>query len=146
MKSKPHSCCAHCADGREPQPRQAHEAQAQGQAHDQHRQLATEQAALHLASLALARWRAGNTPVELSVATTLAPRQTQWHANTQRNFCAWLAAGGFAARPPEPAESLEHLESPVNPAELTGAKPAPQSNKALLRKPAPPELSCVDGA
>jgi hypothetical protein len=135
MKSKPHSCCADCADGREAQPHQAHEAQ------DQHRQLATEQAALHLASLALARWRAGNTPVELSVATTLAPRQIQWHANTQRNFCAWLAAGGFAARPPEPAASLE---SPGNPADAK--QPAPQSTKALLRKPAPPELSCVDGA
>ena len=137
MKSKPHSCCADCADRREPQPRQAHEAQ------DQHRQLATEQAALHLASLALARWRAGNTPVELSVATTLAPRQTQWHANTQRNFCAWLAAGGFAAHPPEQAASLEN---PGNPADLAGTKPAPQANKALLRKPAPPELSCVHGA
>ncbi|PHV08735.1 hypothetical protein CSQ96_04145 [Janthinobacterium sp. BJB412] len=143
MKSKPHSCCAHCADGREPQPHEAHEAQ------DQRRQLATEQAALHLASLALARWRAGNTPVELSVATTLAPRQTQWHANTQRNFCAWLAAGGFAARPPEHAESpenLESLENAGNPADLAGAKPAPQATKALLRKPAPTELSCVDGA
>lgn len=140
MKSKPHSCCAHCADGREQQPHEAHEAQ------DRHWQLATEQAALHLASLALARWRAGNTPVELSVATTLAPRQTQWHANTQRNFCAWLAAGGFAARPPEHVEDRENLENPGNPAAPAGAKPAPQSNQALLRKPAPPELSCVDGA
>ncbi|WGG51653.1 hypothetical protein [Rugamonas sp. DEMB1] len=142
MKSKPHSCCADCADGREQQAHGAHEAQAQ----DQHRQLATEQAALHLASLALARWRAGNTPVELSVATTLAPHQTQWHANTQRNFCAWLAAGGFAARPPEHVEGLESLASPGNPADLAGAKPAQQANKALLRKPAPPELSCIDGA
>jgi hypothetical protein len=140
MKSKPHSCCADCADGREPPPHEAREAQ------DQHRQLATEQAALHLASLALARWRAGNTPVELSVATTLAPRQTQWHANTQRNFCAWLAAGGFAAHPPEHVEGLENLASLGNPADLAGAKPAPQANKALLRKPAPPVLSCVDGA
>lgn len=140
MKSKPHSGCADNADGRQPQ---AHEAQ------DQHRRLATEQAALHLASLALARWRAGNTPLELSVAAALAPRQSQWHANAQRNFCAWLAAGGFAANPPEHAASpdnLENLENAGNPADPAGAKPAPQATKALLRKPAPPELSCVDDA
>lgn len=130
MKSKPHTCCADCSDGRDPQ---------RMERRDPHRRLATEQAARHLASLALARWRAGNTPVELSVAATLAPRQTQWHANTQRNFCAWLMAGGFAACPPERADHPEQAEN------RAGATPAPPADQDALRKPAPPELSCIDG-
>ncbi|MBJ7309144.1 hypothetical protein ACFOLJ_16310 [Rugamonas sp. CCM 8940] len=139
MNSKPHPCCPACADG--------HEQNAQ----DPHRQLATEQAALHQANLALARWRAGNTPVELSVAATLAPRQTQWHAKTQRNFCAWLEAGGFAASVPERAENLAVLSDLVVLSDLAvlpdaAAAATTPPPKAAQRKPVPPELSCVNGA
>lgn len=49
-----------------------------------------EQAALHEAEAALARWRSG---APLSGSTL----QWRWHAQAQQHYQAWLEAGGFHA-------------------------------------------------
>ena len=87
---------------------------------DPHAQLASEQSAMHAARVAVARWRSGDTHIELLAAEAMAPSpQARWHATTQRDFCAWLDAGGFAqtdtvdATPPSaarPKPSCLHCE------------------------------------
>jgi len=63
---------------------------------DPHVQLASEQSSTHAARVAVARWRSGDTHSALLAAETMPPSpQSRWHAATQRDFCAWLDAGGF---------------------------------------------------
>lgn len=63
---------------------------------DPHTQLANEQSSTHAARVAVARWRSGDTHSELLAAEAMSPSaQSRWHAATQRDFCAWLDAGGF---------------------------------------------------
>jgi hypothetical protein len=67
---------------------------------DPGKQLALEQLAMHAVRLALARW--SGTHVEAELARALpASNRSRWYAQTEGNFTAWLAAGGFAQ--PEPA-------------------------------------------
>lgn len=70
-------------------------------ARDPRRQLALEQLAMHAVSLAVARW--SKTDVEVELARALPPsNRSRWHAQTEGNFTAWLAAGGFAQSEPAP--------------------------------------------
>ena len=66
-----------------------------------------EQAAMHAARLAMARWSNGYTLME----TLPLCRQAHWHDSTQQQFMAWLAAGGFAQAEnsaQEPAPVKQH--------------------------------------
>lgn len=66
-------------------------------------QMAIDQSAMHVANLALARWASGISCVEMQLAQALSvSSQPHWYATVQDNFIAWLAAGGFAQREPEP--------------------------------------------
>jgi hypothetical protein len=79
-------------------------------------QLALEQSALHAAMMALTRWTSGNTHAELQLADALRPTsQARWHNAAQRNFKAWLDAGGFAGNADAPAAKAEpvQLERPA---------------------------------
>lgn len=63
---------------------------------DPHVRLASEQSSMHNARGAIARWRSGNTDMEWLGAMAISPSpQSRWHAAAQRDFCAWLDAGGF---------------------------------------------------
>lgn len=78
-------------------------------------QLALEQSALHAAMMALTRWTSGNTHAELQLADALRPSsQARWHSAAERNFKAWLDAGGFAANADAPVARPEpvRLERP----------------------------------
>jgi hypothetical protein len=61
---------------------------------DMHLQLAKEQAAMHCTRLAVARCCCDVGPGGMPAGQPLT--SMRWHEQTQRNFCAWLAAGGFA--------------------------------------------------
>jgi hypothetical protein len=64
---------------------------------DAHAQLAIEQAALHTARLAIARWRSGSAFPQRQVDAALRPSvQAAWYAETQKNFQRWLESGGFS--------------------------------------------------
>ncbi|HZV66872.1 MAG TPA: hypothetical protein VFG03_18390 [Telluria sp.] len=68
---------------------------------DTHSQLAIEQAALHSARLALARWRSGSAFPQRQVDAALRPSvQAAWYAETQKNFQRWLEGGGFSQAGP----------------------------------------------
>ncbi|WP_229219825.1 hypothetical protein [Rugamonas fusca] len=88
-------------------------------ADDPHRRAAAEAAAAHRTALALSRWRSGETASALKTAATLHPGpQAQWHAALQRQFNAWLEAGGFAAQEREPAPEAAPLAPPMKTAAL----------------------------
>ena len=78
---------------------------------DPHAALASEQSSTHAARVAVARWRSGDTHKELLAAEAMSPSpQSRWHATTQRDFCAWLDAGGFTqaeAADAAPSAALE---------------------------------------
>ncbi|MGV7209015.1 hypothetical protein ACLB1G_14300 [Oxalobacteraceae bacterium A2-2] len=59
--------------------------------------LSRAKAAAHLAQQAVARWRDSATPD--------ASPQARWHEQVNRDFVAWLDAGGFKAVPPVPAKT-----------------------------------------
>ena len=84
---------------------------------DPHARLASEQSSMHAARVSIARWRNGNTRTEWLTAEAMSPSpQSRWHATAQRDFCAWLDAGGFAQTeaadltPPRPELSCLHCE------------------------------------
>ncbi len=86
-------------------------------------QLALEQSARHAAMLALARWTSGDTRAELQLADALRPSsQARWHSAAQRNFKAWLDAGGFAANADAPVAKPE----PVRLEQPDAVQPQPQ--------------------
>lgn len=92
-----------------------------------HLQAAAEAAAAHRTALALSRWSSGDTLAALKTAATLHPGpQAQWHAAMQRQFCAWLEAGGFAAGDTAPAQ------------------PAPPMKTAALRRCFQPHCGTID--
>ncbi|WP_220461436.1 hypothetical protein [Rugamonas apoptosis] len=71
----------------------------EGEPHPPATTVAAEAAAAHRTALALSRWCSGDTAADLRTAAALHPGpQAQWHAALQRQFCAWLEAGGFAAQ------------------------------------------------
>lgn len=74
-------------------------------------QLATEQAAAHAASVAIARWSNDYRTVE----TVLPCPQVSWHAAVQHDFMCWLAAGGFA----QPEQCVPPSETCQTTAEIT---------------------------
>lgn len=79
---------------------------------DPHVLAAAEAAAAHRTALALSRWSGGVTAAALKTAATLHPGpQAQWHAALQRQFCAWLEAGGFAAGGQEPAQVASPMKT-----------------------------------
>ena len=84
---------------------------------DSHMHRAMEQAAMHSARVALARWISGNSRVEMQLERALRPtNQARWHERTQANFMSWLASGGFRA---DPVGDARQLAMPVaNPASL----------------------------
>ena len=60
-----------------------------------HLELARSNRAMHMTRLGISRWTNGSTLVASRVAMTpMSP--LAWHACANRNFEAWLAAGGFA--------------------------------------------------
>ena len=60
-----------------------------------HIELARSNRAMHLALLGFSRWTSGSSPVEPRPAMTpMSP--LAWHTCANRNFEAWLEAGGFA--------------------------------------------------
>ena len=65
-------------------------------------QAATEQAAMHLVQIAVARWTCADVEFELACALP-SSRRSRWHAAAQNDFMAWLNAGGFA----QPEAELE---------------------------------------
>ncbi|MBA5638228.1 hypothetical protein H3H37_14310 [Duganella sp. LX20W] len=98
-----------------------------------HRQAAAEAAAAHRTALAMSRWRSGDTAADLRTAAALHPGpQAQWQAALQRQFCAWLDAGGFAA--PEPAQEQKQAT----------AQPAPPMKTAALRRCSQPHCGTID--
>ncbi|HJV02952.1 MAG TPA: hypothetical protein VJ752_20615 [Burkholderiaceae bacterium] len=106
---------------------------------DPHRQAATEAAAAHRTALALSRWRSGETSAELHAAAALHPGpQAQWQAALQRQFCAWLEAGGFAAQEQEQAQEQEHAQA------QTSAQFAPPMKTAALRRCSQPHCGTID--
>lgn len=69
--------------------------------------MATEQAAAHAASVAIARWSRDYRTVETMVPPC--PR-VSWHAAVQHDFMCWLAAGGFA-QPDQCASAAETCQA-----------------------------------
>ncbi|HEU4775561.1 MAG TPA: hypothetical protein VFS95_01980 [Telluria sp.] len=81
---------------------------------DPHLRAAAEAAAAHRTRLALSRWCSGDTPAALKTAATLHPGpQAQWHAALQRQFSAWLEAGGFAAQEREEEKHAPQTAAPL---------------------------------
>jgi hypothetical protein len=65
---------------------------------DPRQQLALEHSALHTAQLGIARWTSGISTTQRDLAAALMPAsQVQYHKKVQKDFQAWLDAGGFAA-------------------------------------------------
>jgi hypothetical protein len=58
--------------------------------------LARQRAAGHSAAVAIARWRSGVTPPDLSEHGGTLSAQLRWHRQLQEAHQAWLEAGGFA--------------------------------------------------
>lgn len=86
---------------------------------DPRQRAAAEAAAAHRARLALSRWCSGDTPAALKTAATLHPGpQAQWHAALQRQFNAWLDAGGFAAQEREEEKHVQPTAAPLKTAAL----------------------------
>lgn len=72
-------------------------ADAARQRRNPHIRLAQAQSAMHYTRVAIARWCSGHSLSELLAAEALMPTpQSRWHAAVQRDFCAWLDAGGFS--------------------------------------------------
>ncbi|MES2297008.1 MAG: hypothetical protein V4582_08195 [Pseudomonadota bacterium] len=64
---------------------------------DPHLQLAREHCAMHGMRLGVARWSSGNSYTQMAISSALMPAgQVEWHARAQKDFMAWLAAGGFS--------------------------------------------------
>jgi hypothetical protein len=61
---------------------------------------AVEQAAMHSVKLAVARWTCADVEFELASALPSTHR-SRWHAAAQKDFMAWLSAGGFARQEAE---------------------------------------------
>jgi hypothetical protein len=73
--------------------------------HDPHARLASVQSSWHTARVAIARWRAEGRAADASPSP-----QSRWHATAQRDFCAWLDAGGFTQ-----AETADATPAPTRP-------------------------------
>lgn len=102
---------------------------------DRHVRAAADAAAAHRTALALSRWRRGETEADLAAAAALHPGpQAQWHAALQRQFNAWLEAGGFAAQ--ERAPRAQGMEQ--EPAPHPARQPDRQPDQQLARQAAAP--------
>jgi hypothetical protein len=96
---------------------------------------AAEAAAAHRTRLALSRWYSGDTPADLKRAAALHPGpQAQWHAALQRQFSAWLEAGGFAAPQRQAGE----------PADRQARQTAAPLKTAALRRCSQPHCGTID--
>lgn len=61
---------------------------------------AVEQAAMHSVKLAVARWTCADVEFELASALPSTHR-SRWHTAAQKDFMAWLSAGGFSQQDAE---------------------------------------------